>query len=362
MDKNGKEVLKPEYNEISRVTELEDKDSAYLICSKNGQYGLTKNEKIILANEYQSIQYVPNNKVFLIEKSKKYGATDLEGKIIVPIQYKEINITGIYLYAQDEQGVTVYDTKGEQVKIDSNTAIINTGNEKYKIRIKNEESTKYELINQEGKQLIQEAYNYMEYLYDNYFIVSDQNGKLGIIDDKGNVKVDIDKDSTQKVQNTDLIQATLTENKTIQLYSKEMKMLCELQNATIEVNNDTIKIYNDTEIKYFDKKGKELKNTEVYSSNKLFVSIKDEKYGFVDNNNKVVVDYKYDKAYEFNENGFAAVKKDGKWGTINEQGQEVISPSYELEGQLEPSFIGKYYKVTYGFGEFYYTNANISSK
>ncbi len=154
-----------------------------------------------------------------------------------------------------------------------------------------------------------------------------------------------------------MIQATLTENKTIQLYSREMKMLCELQNAMIEVNDNYIRIYNEEEIKYFTKEGKELKNTEVYSSNKLFVSEKDEKYGFVDNNNKKVVDYKYDKAYEFNENGFAAVKKDGKWGAINEQGQEVISPSYELEDQLEPSFIGKYYKVTYGFGEFYYTDA-----
>ena len=46
----------------------------------------------------------------------------------------------------------------------------------------------------------------------------------------------------------------------------------------------------------------------------------------------------------------------GKWGAINEKGEEVAEPIYEWKDSTEPSFIGKYYQVTYGFGEFYYTN------
>ena len=357
LNNKGKEILKTEYNEISRVTEIQDNDNSYLICAKNGQYGVTKNGEQLVENEYQSIRYDASNKVFVIEKSKKYGIANIDGKLIVPVEYNQIDITGIYLYAQNEQGTTVYNSNGAQANIDANVAILNTSNEKYKIRINNEEGTKYGVINKEGKQLIEEKYNYIEYLYDNYFIVSYENGKLGVVDDKENIKIEADKDALQKIQNTNLIQTTLTESKTTQIYSKTMEKICEMQNATIEVEDNYIKIYNETETKYLDKDGKELKNTEVYPNNKLFVKVEGDKYGFVDSNGKLVVDCKYDKAYEFNSYGFAAVKKDGKWGAINEQGQEVITPTYEIQEQGEPTFIGNYYRVTYGFGEFYYTDA-----
>lgn len=357
LNNKGKEILKTEYNEVSRVTEIQDNDNSYLICAKNGQYGVTKNGEQLVENEYQSIRYDASNKVFVIEKSKKYGIANIEGKLIVPVEYNQIDITGIYLYAQNEQGTTVYNSNGAQANIDANVAILNTSNEKYKIRINNEEGTKYGVINKEGKQLIEEKYNYIEYLYGDYFIVSYENGKLGVVDNKENVKIEINKDSLQKIQGTDLIQTTLTESKTTQIYSKTMEKIGEMQNAMIEVEDNHIKMYNETETKYLDKNGKELKNTEVYPNNKLFVKVEGNQYGFVDSNGKLVVDYKYDKAYEFNSYGFAAVKKDGKWGAINEQGQEVIAPIYEIQEQGEPAFIGSYYRVTYGFGEFYYTDA-----
>lgn len=352
----GKEILKAEYNDIARVKEIEDNINSYLIHAKNGQYGITKNENQILQNEYQSIRYDATNKIFVIEKSKKYGIANLDGKVIVPIQYDQIDITGIYLYAQNGQETTVYNNDGTIADIDSNTSILNTSNEQYKIKINNTNSTKYGVINQEGTTLIEDKYNYIEYLYDTYFIVSIENGKLGILDDKGATKIELNHDSLQKIQDTNLVQATLSENKTTQIYSQNMEKICELQNASIEVKNDYIKIYNETEIKYFNKDGKELKNTEVFSDNKLFVKMENNQYGFVDKNGTLVVDYKYDKAYEFNEYGFAAIRKNGKWGAINEEGQEVVAPIYEIQDEQEPFFIGMFYRVTYGFGEFYYTD------
>lgn len=356
LNDKGKKVWETEYNEISRVTEIQDNDNFYLIFAKNGQYGIAKNDGQILENEYQSIQYDETNKVFVIEKSKKYGIANLEGKVVVPIQYHEIDITGIYLYAKDEKGTTVYNSNGTQVDVDANVAILDTTNQKYKIKINNQGGTKYGVINEEGKQLIEEQYNYIEYLHNHYFIVSNENGKLGIIDDKGATKVEMNHDSLQRIQDTNLIQATLTESKTTEVYSETMEKICEMQNAIIEVEDDYIKVYNDLEVKYFSKEGKELKNTEVYAENQLFVAVKDEKYGFIDKSGKVVVDYKYDKAYEFNSYGFATIEKDGKWGAINEQGEEIVAPTYEIKETKEPSFIGSYYRVTYGFGEFYYTN------
>ena len=354
LNPKGKEILKTEYNDISRVTEIQDNDNVYLICAKNGQYGIYKNQEKILENEYQSIRYDMTNKVFVVEKSKKYGIVNLEGKLIVPVQYNQIDITGIYLYAEDEQGITVYNNNGTQANVGFHVSILNTTNETYKIKITSENETKYGVIDKDGRQLIGENYNYIEYLYENYFIVSNENGKLGVVDDNEKIKIEIKYDSLQRIEGTDLIQITLEQN--TQIYAKNMDKICEMQNASIEVKDDFVKVYNDNEIKYFDKEGRELKSTEVYPNNKLFIKVQNNHYGYVDINGNLVVECQYDKAYEFNEYGFATVKKDAKWGAIAENGQEVVAPIYEITNQQEPSFIGEYYRVTYGFGEFYYTN------
>ncbi len=225
LNRKGKEILKTEYNKISRVTsKVDDKENAYLIYAKNGQYGVNKNQEKIIESEYQSISYDENNDVFVLEKSAKYGIANIEGKQIIPVEYDKIDINGIYLYAQNEQGVTVYNKNGNQVDINANIAILNTENEKYKIRINTEEETKYGVIDEEGKQLIEEKYNYIKYLYDNYFIASYENGKLGILDDKGNVKIELNNDSLQLIQGTDLIQ-TLKDNTTRNLFKSARKNL-----------------------------------------------------------------------------------------------------------------------------------------
>ena len=204
---NGKLILKPEYNELSRITDIMDNENAYLLCAKNGQFGVNKNEKEIVKNEYQSISYDKTNDLLVVEKSKKYGIASLDGKIIVPAQFLQIDVIGNYLYAKNEQGTIVYDNQGKETNMDTNISILNTENEKYKIKIDNQNGTKYGLITKEGKELIEEKYSYMEYLYNDYFIVSNENSKLGVVDNKDAVKIPIENDSVQKVEGTDLIQA-----------------------------------------------------------------------------------------------------------------------------------------------------------
>ncbi len=354
INKDGKLITKMEYNELSRVTDIQDNNNIYLICAKNGQYGVIKNEKELIPNQYQSVRFDESNNLFVVEKSKKYGIVNMDGNLIVPVEYKQIDITGIYLYAQNSQGTTIYNNEGNQVNIDENIAILNTSNEKYRIRINSKDKTRYGVIGKDGKQIIDEEYSYIEYLNENYFIVSDEKSKLGIIDASKNTKVEIKYDSIQKIQGTDMIQTS--KDKKIEVYSKDMNKVCEMENAVVESKKDYIKVYNNEEIRYFDKNGNELKNTQVYPNNKLFTKEENGKWGFVDNNGNKIVDYKYDKVTEFNEYGFAAIKQGEKWGAINDKGEEVIAPTYELKGEIEPVFIGKYYRVSYGFGEFCYTN------
>ena len=351
----GKVVLKPEYNQLSRTIDIDDDENAYIIAAKNGQFGIMKNNEQLLPNEYQSIIYDEGNDIFTIEKSKKYGVTNKDGKILVPTEYKQIDVTGIYLYAQNEQGTTVYNKEGTQVNIDTSVAILNTNNEKYKIKITNKDGTKYGVIGKNGEEIIAQQYSYIEYLNDNYFIVSKNDSKLGVIDDKNNIKIDITNDSLQKIDGTELIETVTTKDNMIRLYSKDMSMVCEMEKANVETKENYIKISNQEDVKYFSKEGKELKNTEVFTNNVLFAKKVGDKWGFADKSGKMVVEAKYDFVTEFNEYGFAGVKSEDKWGSVNTKGEVVIEPTYKLN-DLNPSFIKSYYQVKNGLGEIYYTN------
>ena len=69
----------------------------------------------------------------------------------------------------------------------------------------------------------------------------------------------------------------------------------------------------------------------------------DIKYGYVNKDGQKIVDCIYDDAKEQNEYGFAAVKKDGKWGAIDTQGNIVCETNYDLDENLLIDFIGKYH-------------------
>ena len=358
VDYQGKEILEPEFNELERIVEIEDDKNVYLIAAKNGQYGVVKNTENIINNEYQSITYDSKNQVFIIEKSKKYGIAKLDGQVIVPVEYNQIDITGIYLYAQNDQGTTVYNSNGTEANIDADISILDTTNERYRIRINNEIGTKYGIIDNEGKQLVEEKYNYIEYLYDDLFIASSENGKLGVINDKDEVKINLECNSVQKLGNTDLIR-TVTDQ-TTRIYKKDMTMACELTGATVTEEDNYIKIYNNDETKYLDKEGNELKNTDVYANNSIFATKNEQgQWGFVDKSGNVVVDYQYDRVTEVDEYGYAGIKKDGKWGVIDSQGQVILEPTFDLQEEIDPIFMGTYHQVTYGFGEFYFEDLKV---
>lgn len=350
----GKEIIEIKYNDLYRITEIDSED-IYIICAENGKYGLIKNDKKIIENEYQSLTYTESNNTIIALKGKKYGVLSIDGKAIVPFEYKQIDITGEYIYATTNDGnIKIFDSNGQETNITEDIAIINIPNTEYKLYIETiDGKTTYNIYKNE-KKITKDEYSYIQYLYDNYFIAADENGKLGIIDDNEKNKIGFNYNSVQKIENTNMIQVLNNNTNITEIYSKEMREICELKNATIENNKEYIKLYNDEEIKYITKDEKEVKNTDIFTDNKIFAKKSGNRWGFVDINGNKVVDYKYEKATEVNEYGFAGIMQNGKWGVINNEGKIIVEPQYELNYN-EPTFIGEYYQVIYGNGEIYYT-------
>ena len=330
-------------------------DDVYIICAENGKYGLLKNGKQIINNEYQSLVYNESNNTVTALKGKKYGVISINGKTIIPFEYKQIDISGEYIYTTTaDDNTKVYDSNGKETNIQGNMAIINVENTDYKIYINTQNDKTTYSIYKDEQELTKNKYTYITYLFDNYFIACNENGKLGVIDNSEKTQIEFMYNSMQQIENTNMIQAVNNSTKKTEIYSKEMKKICELENATIENNIEYLKIYNDNEIKYISKDEKEVENKEVFKNNKIFAKQQGSKWGFVDANENMIVDYNYDKVTEVNKYGFAGIKQNGKWGVIDSNGKIIVEPQYKLS-ENDPIFIGQYYQVIYGNGEIYYT-------
>ena len=357
IDYKGKLKTKLEYNDISRITELSENGDVYLIVAKNGQYGVLKNNKNILNNEYQDIDYDQINNIFIVQKNKSFGVADLTGKIIISIENTNVQAKGENIYVEKNNLKTVYKPNGEKSNVDFDKTIMPTSNENYKITITaKDNSNYYGVIGANEKQIIKSEYLYIEYAYGNYFIACGLNGKLGIIDSNENSIIELKYDLVQKVKGKDIIQAFSSETNVTELYSKEMKKICEMANAVLDNQEEYLKISSNSELKYFNKDGESIKSSQVFPNNKLFASSKEEKWGFVDATGNIKVDYEYDLANEVNNYGFASIKKDGRWGSINSEGKVITEPKYEVNGNNNKvEFIGEYIKVDNGYGNSYYT-------
>lgn len=350
-------LLKTDYNEVSRILEITNGQDVYIIASKNGKYGVVKNNKTVINYDYQDIEYDVTNNLLKLQRNLKYGVSDITGKSVLPVKYKELEFKGLYIQTLEDnnQEYSYFNSEGNEIKEPKYTTVLKTNEANYYITI-NKDGL-YGIINKDKKELLENKYNYLEYLFDEYFIAAKDDGNLGIINVKDSILVDFKYEVLQKIQDTNVIEAKVLKENKSELYGKNMEKVLSINNAYIYKKDNYIEVYSKEETKYFDLDGKELTSQEIFKNNPLFAKKLDKKWGFVNKQNEVVVDYIYDKVTEFNSYGFAGIKKDNKWGVINETGDIIIEPSYIIQDDsTAPEFLGQYYKIYYGYGENYYTD------
>lgn len=346
----GDKVLDTEYTEIERVTEMEDDDNIYLVAYKDGQAGLLKNKKEILNYEYENITYNSYNDVFVIQRNGKQGVADREGKIKIEPKYTEMSFGGIYLNVIEDGTNKVIDLNGNEVT-DGYIYRMPTTDGNYSIVYGEDEI--YKIIDNNGNIVVDKSYTYIEELGNNYYIVASYNNN-GIIDLSGRSLVDLRYSSIFKLDNTNLLQANISSTNTVSLINNNMQVVATMENAGIEVEDNYVRLYSETDNRYFDYSGNELTAQELFQNNNLYAKKINDKWGFVDKDGNVKVQNEYDMVTELNEYGFAGIKKDGKWGVINSNGEIVQEPIYEIDS-ISPTFIGIYYKTNEWYGNNYFT-------
>lgn len=349
-----KQILKNEYNDIYRITDKIDDNNIYLVAFKDGKAGVYQNKKKIINNEYEDILYDANNDLLTLQKTSKQGVSKFDGTTIIPIEYDNIFFAGEYINAQKGDKIDIYNFDGTK----ENSEYISrksVADKKYEIVSTSDD--KYKIINNENNKVIDDNYQYVQYLFKNYFSVTKDN-KYGIIDSDGNTILDFKYNIVRLLENSNVIQI-IDDKSNIELLDENLKSIIKIKDANIYTYDNYFKVYSDDSVQYFDKSGKKLESKDVFPNNKLFAYKEKNKWGFKDKDGNIVVKPIYDMVTEFNEYGYAGIKSKNKWGSINENGDVIKEPTYEVESNIIPSFIKEYYQVDLGYGEPYYTNEAI---
>jgi len=221
-DSEGSKVLNEEYNQLSRITQVKSND-IYLIVAKNGQYGVFINNSKIINTQYQSIDYNSDLEIFIVERTGKFGVMNLNGGKLLDTQYSELQINGIYIYTIKDEERKVWDTSGNEVNINFETVIQKTNSEYF---IKSEAGN-YSILNSNFELISKQNYKYLEYIYDNYFVATNEQDKSGIIDLQENVKIEFKYDVIQLVKGEEKIQAFEFSTNNIDFYDKDFSLIAD---------------------------------------------------------------------------------------------------------------------------------------
>ena len=352
INSEGKQILDTMFTSLKRITEIKEDNNVYLITYKNGLAGLLKNGQTIIENEYEDIEYDSTNNILSLQKNAKQGVYDLSGNMILPIQYDSIKFMGIYINAEQNGELLVFNATGTIQDSNGYISMLPVADGKYYITI--DRNNNYGVLDSNRNILISGDYSYIEYAFDKYFIVI-QNGFSGVLDETSNAVIPLQYNVVQKINGTNIVQTINSETNTSEIYNKNLEKVITQVNAHIYIKDNYIEVASDNDIQYTDLDGNLKEAKDIFTNNTIFAKQQDGKWGYVDKDGNTVVDFKYDLTTNINEYGFGAIKLDGKWGVINSSGQIIKEPTYELT-DIEPNFIGEYYEVSNIYQILYYSN------
>ncbi len=339
IDFKGNELLKCEYSEIYSLKGIKNS----LITKKDDKIGLVDNiGNTIIPNSYDEIKALGDiyEDGFIVKKDGNYGVINWDKSVALETKYDDIKaIYGNNRYVvNDDDTWEIIDASGKKYLEDKFDDVKSINGDNVIIK----EDDKYGVVALDGTTKLETKYDELTFTFsDNY--IAKENGKYGIIDITGKVQLPFEYTSLFYRKDADFFEGNKREVES-ELINRNFEV--KLKGIINEINTQLgyLKIRVGSEYKYYNFKFEEKTNIELLKGNTLFLSKKDNKYGFVNKDGVVIVDYIYEDATEQNEFGYSSVKKDGLWGCINSKGELTISPAYKLENSILIEFIGKWHR------------------
>lgn len=344
IDCDGKKLLDTGYDQITSLKSAEDN----LLVKRDNKVGVVNSVgQIIVPIQYNDIKLLKEgykNEYVIVDENGKSGVISTSGTVIVTPTYEEIkylNSTEMYSVKIDNKW-NLINRKGEVINNQYDDYTFSKGD--YVIVKQGE---KYGIITTSGEVKIEPTYEDLRYAFSVYYIAK-LNGKYGVINTDNTSLIPLEYESMAYWEEKDIIIADKTATETV-LFDNS---LTEKLRGLFVYEDTYIKARIDGQDKYYTYKFEEKQSKDILTKNTLFVSKKNGKYGFVDSQNNVVVDYIYDEAKEQNSYGYSAIKSNGLWGAIDKTGKVVLQPQVNLDNNIFIDFIQEWHLADEGI---YYT-------
>lgn len=367
IDENGKEVIPCQYEDVS----LFGSPGLAAFC-ENGKWGyIDKKGKIIVEPIYEEADLFSDNGLAAVKKDGKWGYIMETGEVFIEPAYDKATLF-------DEFGLAAVTLDGEQMWINENNIPIVEDIEGGIVQ--NADSEGLAIICSEGKYGLTDYTGNMtqDCIYDSLETIpgyrglykAEKDGKYGIIDKDGNVVVDIQYEDfnffdekhlgreqlelgNEQLKDLDYKKALEYYQGVLNLEGKEAEAYEHIASLYImqedyreaqkilekaiqklsekeEESKDRLEFFADMAEKHLEQEKKE-----ESSGTNLYPVFENEKWGFKNKEDKILINPVYDSIKEYHSQGLAPVRKDGKWGWINESGKVVIEPIYEMISEFD---------------------------
>ena len=339
IDLDGKELTACTYDKIEAIKGIKDS----LLIQKDGKVGLANNQgNIIVECEYESVEALTKNYTdgYIVKKEGKYGAISVSKEQLLECKYEEIkHVCGNDMYIVKEDGKWKITNKAgdKTLEIDydditylsSDVIVAKTGD-------------KYGIFGTDKSEKVKAEYQSIEFAYtDNYIAKKDE--KYGVINSAGEELVHFEYTSIIFNEKASCLFCKKEDDNNT--YLIDINHEVKVTGTDVEVLDGYIRAKVNDEYKFYNFKFEEKSNRDVYANHTLYAAKNDGKYGLVNRDGTLVIQYEYEDITEQNDYGYVAVKKDGKWGVIDQYGNTVVEPKYEISDISRVIFIGKWHSM-----------------
>jgi len=301
IDKNGAEMLPFVYQWADFFSE------GIAIVEKDDFVGaINKQGTIIIPFEYSEIERF-NNGIAVVSKNGKFGLINKLNQLILPLEFEEIGV--------------FYD----------GLSLVSKNNA-------------FGYINKEGVLEIPIIYSSAG-AFQNGFAYAEMNGKKGIINLKGEAVVDFIADWIEPFNSDGLARAKI--NAKYGVFANNGSLILDFKYENISDFSNGFALVADSLNKYsfVNTKGKliapfsfefipEALSFSKFTKDGFAKVITKGKIGVIDTTGEKVVPAIFDGIGSYSPKGLTAVKKKGKWGYMNQDTRLVISYDYEFTGEF----------------------------
>ena len=218
---------------------------------------------IVFKNKIQRIFYPKLHEEFVSMYSDEYGVDE---NLVFAVIKAESNFQEDAVSHKDALGLMqIMKETAEDVARKYNIEIDFNNSEREILNVQNniKIGTKYLAV-------LLEKYKNIEYIFVNYFIAENDEGKYGIITSNGKEAIEFKYSLLQKIKGKKILQAINSETKATDFYNSSLKIILSAKDAQIDNKEGYIKVTSNGNIYYFDEDGNKLdENSEIITKKDL---------------------------------------------------------------------------------------------